>query len=128
MSTRCCIKVVHKFGDITKECLLYHHHDGYPEGVGVDLVNRSKSWSTAYMTPKKTWDMDDIVNSLIKDTNDEYEYTVFNHTDIEYLYTIDCNDMTIKCNKCQWIFEDENGNVVDENKVGDEVPIPQEAI
>lgn len=31
MSTRCQIKIRYCNQDI----LLYHHHDGYPEGVGV---------------------------------------------------------------------------------------------
>ena len=121
MSTRCCIKVVRNVGEAgIGEVMLYHHHDGYPEGVGIDLKNRSKNWVSYY----DFWDMDQIVNSLIKDQNDEYEFTGYDHTDIEYLYTIDCNNRTIKCNKCRWIFEDENGNVVDKNEVGDEVPIP----
>ena len=124
MSTRCCVKVVQSWGEgenkITRECMLYHHHDGYPEGVGRDLKRRFKPQTTF----TSGWDIDCIVNDLIKDPDDEYEYTAYDHTDIEYLYTIDCNKMTIKCNECQWIFEDENGNVVDENEVGDEVPIP----
>lgn len=119
MSTRCCVKVVQKFGDITKECMLYHHHDGYPEGVGKDLKNRFETTESKY-----SWDIDTIVNDLIKDNQDEYEYTAYDHSDIEYLYTIDCNKKTIKCNECQWLFEDENGNVIDECEIGDELPIP----
>ncbi len=122
MSTRCCVKVVQKFGDITKECMLYHHHDGYPEGVGRDLKDRFKPEVQAFS--RYTWDIDEIANKLIKDQDDEYEYTAYNHTDIEYLYTIDCNAKTIKCNEVQWIYEDENGNVVDKSEIGDEVPIP----
>lgn len=125
MSTRCCVKVVRNFGeagttDRIEKAMLYHHHDGYPEGVGVDLKNRSLKWPSYY----GIWDMDEIVNSLIKDTKDEYEFTVYDHTDIEYLYTINCNKMTITCNKCRWIFEDEHGNVVDKSEIGEEVPIP----
>ena len=125
MSTRCCVKVTRNFGepmtsDRIETVMLYHHHDGYPEGVGADLKKRSEKWPSYY----GIWDIDSIVNSLVKDPNDEYEVTVYDHTDIEYLYTIDCNHKTIKCNECQWIFEDANGNVVDENEIGDEVPIP----
>lgn len=123
MSTRCCVKVIQSWGEgenkITRECMLYHHHDGYPEGVGHDLKRRFVPGDTEY-----PWDIDTIVNDLIKDPDDEYEFTALDHTDIEYLYTIDCNAKTIKCNECQWVFEDENGNFVDENEVGDEVPIP----
>lgn len=119
MSTRCCIKVIQKLGKKKAEVMLYHHHDGYPEGVGADLVNRSKDFGKA----EGKWFIDDVVNSLVKDINDEYEVTLYNHVDIEYLYTIDCNKMSIKCNECVWIFEDENGNLVNENVVGKEVQI-----
>ena len=115
MSTRCCVKVIKEFDNGTKEVMLYHHHDGYPEGVGYDLKNRAEYWAKTH--PGNSWDIDDIVNTLIKDTEDEYEYTSYNHIDIEYLYTIDCNKMTIKCNKCHWIFEEGI------NKVGEEVEI-----
>ena len=124
MSTRCCIEVVQTFGngegDNRKSCMLYHHHDGYPEGVGYDLKRRFKPQTTF----KSGWDIDCIVNELIKDQDDEYEFTAFKHGDIEYLYVINCNEQTIKCYECQWIFEDENGNLVDESKLGKEVPIP----
>ena len=123
MSTRCCVKVVKHFENKTAEVMIYHHHDGYPEGVGVDLVKRSKKWKGPFQD-RKEWDIDDVVNSLIKDQTDEYEYTAYNHCDIEFLYTIDCDTMTIKCNECNMIFEDENGNRVWENEVGAEVQIP----
>lgn len=123
MSTRCCVKVIESWGEgeakITRECMLYHHHDGYPEGVGHDLKRRFVPGDTKY-----PWDIDTIVNDLIKDPDDEYEFTALDHTDIEYLYTIDCNAKTIKCNKCRWVFEDEHGNVVDKSEIGEEVPIP----
>ena len=123
MSTRCCEKVIESWGEgeakITRECMLYHHHDGYPEGVGHDLKRRFVPGDTKY-----PWDIDTIVNDLIKDRDDEYEFTAFNHPDIEYLYTIDCNAKTIKCNKCRWKFEDENEYVADKSEIGDEVPIP----
>lgn len=115
MSTRCCVKVIKEFDSGIKEVMLYHHHDGYPEGVGYDLKNRAEHWAKTH--PGNSWNIDDIVNTLIKDAEDEYEYTAYNHIDIEYLYTIDCNKMTIKCNKCYWIFE--KGI----NEIGEEVKI-----
>lgn len=84
MSTRCQIKVTY----LDKEILIYHH-DGYPEGVGYDLVQRQKKL--------KTWNGDIIINKLVKDTTDEYEIACSVHTDLDYWYEIDCNRRTIRC-------------------------------
>ena len=89
MSTRCNIIVK----DDENKVYLYHHHDGYPSGVGVDLLKkfykRFKDGNYIYM--------EDVVNELIKDKNDdEYEYTTGLHGDIEYVYEIDTSARTIK--------------------------------
>lgn len=84
MSTRCQIKIRYCNQDI----LLYHHHDGYPEGVGFDLIKRQKNL--------KTWNGDIIINSLVKDRNDEYEISYHVHTDLDYWYEIDCDRKTIR--------------------------------
>lgn len=92
MSTRCNILIKHTgYNDI----ILYHHHDGYPQGVGYDLHCRLKKI-------EGRWYETDIANNLVKDTEDEYEITSCIHGDIDYLYTIDCNTKTLKCNKMNW--------------------------
>ena len=87
MSTRCQIKITY----LKREVLLYHHWDGYPEGVGLDLIKRQKQL--------KTWDGNIIVNELInnKHKDDGYEIAYQVHTDIDYWYEIDCNRKTIRC-------------------------------
>ena len=85
MSTRSQIKVRYNNTDI----LIYHQHDGYPEGVGYDLCRRQK-----YLN---TWNGSEIVNNLIKDSTDEYEISYLIHTDIDYWYEIDCDRKTIRC-------------------------------
>ena len=87
MSTRCNVIVKDKFDKF----FLYHHCDGYPEGVGNDLVNRFKS---LFEKDEKVWWMD-LVNPLVKDPNHNYELTDCVHLDVEYLYTIDCDEKTI---------------------------------
>ena len=67
---------------------MYHHWDGYPEGVGADLIRRQKELST--------WNGNILVNNLVKDISDEYEITFQAHTDIDYWYEIDCNRKTIR--------------------------------
>lgn len=91
MSTRCNIIVKSK----SEEVILYHHHDGYPEGVGVALLNKV----TPLLKDNRYYnDVEDIVNALIKDKDDdEYEYTSALHGDIEYIYEIDVDQKTIKC-------------------------------
>lgn len=102
MSTRCNVIVKTKFDKIW----LYHHHDGYPEGVGQDLINRFKD---KFEKTGQIW-WSDIINELVKDQNDEYEVTNGEHGDIEYLYTIDCDKKTICWQKidAEWLKESVN--------------------
>ena len=81
MSTRAHILI--KGG--SEQFYVYHHHDGYPEGVGKDLKS--------YLNNLKwRWYPDDIVNDLVKGIIDDgYEITSCMHGDEEYLYFIDCD-------------------------------------
>ena len=85
MSIRCQIKITY----LRQDVLLYHHHDGYPEGVGRDLIKRRNQLNI--------WDGNIIVNNLVKDIKDAYEISYQVHTDIDYWYEIDCNRKTIRC-------------------------------
>lgn len=91
MSTRTTIKLKEKQNEIN----LYHHHDGYPEGVGADLKDRLNN-------DKKYWDMYSFANLLIKDNNDEYELTNGQHGDEQYAYLIDFDTKTITCYQIGW--------------------------
>lgn len=85
MSTRCQIKITY----LQREVLVYQHWDGYPEGVGFDLIKRQKQC--------KTWDGNILINDLIKDKDAGYEIAYQVHTDLDYWYEIDCNRKTIRC-------------------------------
>ena len=92
MSTRCNIVVT----DGRSTFYLYHHCDGYPQGVGAFL----------YRKIQERLDNDcfsfaeDVVNMLVKDKEDDsYEITCCLHGDIEYLYEIDLSTETLKCFK-----------------------------
>ena len=82
MSTRCNLLV--ESGET--KLFIYHHHDGYLEGVGRDLLDRLKKllasdvgkWARAH----------EFVTGLLSDKNEEYEVTVGWHGDIEYSYRI----------------------------------------
>ena len=107
MSTRCQIKVTY----LQQEVLLYHHWDGYPEGVGFDLIRRQKKL--------KSWDGNILINKLVKDTTDEYEIAYLIHTDLDYWYEINCDRHTIRCWKVKGYTMSDHTEVVK----GDEVTI-----
>lgn len=91
MSTRATIRL--KEGENIVN--LYHHHDGYPEGVGADLKDRLNN-------NKNYWDVYSFANLLIKDNNDEYELTNGQHGDEAYAYLIDFDTKTITCYHIGW--------------------------
>ena len=91
MSTRATIRLKEKDNVVN----LYHHHDGYPKGVGADLKGRLNN-------DKKYWDMYSFATLLIKDNADEYELTSGQHGDEAYAYLIDFDAKTITCYKIGW--------------------------
>ena len=109
MSTRACIKIKEKvcinYDDKhLTECVitLYHHSDGYPEGVGADLkeyINDVVSkWACG-------WSPEDIATDLVRGVIKKgdgtpdlgYEVAICEHGDCEYGYEIDCAAKTLKC-------------------------------
>lgn len=87
MSTRCQVKVITMKDDL----MLYHHCDGYPEGVGYCLSKLMDRFEDT----KGFWSADDIVNDMIKKGN--FEITLGNHSDIEYLYEMDFLAREVRC-------------------------------
>ena len=67
MSTRSVV-IVKQEGQ--QDVYLYHHFDGYPDGVGYSLLCESKTWNKW-----NQWYNTSIVNELIKDKDDDgYEF------------------------------------------------------
>ena len=87
MSTRCNIIVKNK----DKETYLYHHCDGYPEGVGADLEDLLSRC-------ERDNDFENLVDKVL-DIDGGYITTHGIHGDIEYLYTItlDSDSCILKC-------------------------------
>ena len=100
MSTRCNVIIK----NATERVQMYHHHDGYPDGVGQDLEEYFKELEKEEVahTPAA------IADYLCADERqDEYEReaeTTHLHGDIEYLYVIDLDDDTINCRKV-WLWD-----------------------
>ena len=93
MSTRCNVIVKENDGKFFQ---LYHHHDGYPEGVGADLEEYIEKMDDECLVDGKKF------ADFLCDPNhdDEYEYEGTNvcpHSDIEYLYIIDLQKREISC-------------------------------
>ena len=86
MATRSNVVVINNKGD--KE-FIYHHYDGYPSGVGAELNKMFKKNST-FGSVKECADH-------IKNSDFQYMATECLHADIDYLYTINIDDKTIKC-------------------------------
>ena len=87
MSTRCQVKVITNKDDL----MLYHHCDGYPEGVGYCLLKLMDRFEDT----KGFWSADDIINDMIK--KGYFEITLGNHSDIEYLYEMDFLAREVRC-------------------------------
>jgi len=88
MSTRATI-LIESVKD-NERVRIYHHHDGYLEGVGEFLREFLKDIG-------KYWSVEEIVNRLIKHKEDRgYEYTSCVHGDEEYFYLIDCDNEKLK--------------------------------
>ena len=90
MSTRCNLLIRHQGIQVC----LYHHHDGYPEGVGAELCEIFFDRFTK--KDSAPFYLDGVVNSLIKNYQG-YEWSSALHGDIEYLYTVDLERRTIIC-------------------------------
>lgn len=104
MATRASIRIV----DGDKRIDLYHHWDGYPEGVGVDLVKYCGK-----IDERMRWRIDNIANDLVKgkivniEAGQEvpdmgYEISYGFHADIEYAYLIDCVRKKVFCHEIGW--------------------------
>jgi len=92
MSTRATIKIIKKG---RKPVWMYHHCDGYPDGVGVDLLDLLSYYDNKKWLPN---DLSDYINQ-----NDyDYEFTEGQHGDEDYGYLIDCDKHTLKCYSLGW--------------------------
>lgn len=89
MSTRCCIYL--KQGDETV-AQFYHHHDGYPGGVGRELAELLDH--TVPMPAEK------YIEALGRfDASYEYEPDQTQHGDLDYEYDIDLDAWSVTCHR-----------------------------
>ena len=100
MSTRCNIIIK----DRRDRIILYHHHDGYPSGVGSDLKKFLATFQDWQIRQHGHWK---ITNDLVKNNaglnDDEYEISPRLHGDIDYCYVINCVSGTLLCYSCRYL-------------------------
>ena len=107
MSTRCNIIIK----DYHDRVILYHHHDGYPSGVGSDLKKYLATFQDWQIRQHGRWK---IANDLVKNKagldDDEYEISPRLHSDIDYCYVINCVSGTLRCYTCRDLrYNEDNG-------------------
>lgn len=102
MSTRSQVKIIGENVVLN----LYHHCDGYPEGVGFDLMDRFyNDMLKMKELGRKLW-FDDVANRIVKDPDDRYEITGVEHGDIEYEYIVDLVKNEIRCFEIEHIWSE----------------------
>ena len=89
MSTRATIRVEDNEGE---GLWIYHHCDGYPQGVGEELKE-------LLVKVGKYADIYDVANYLFKygKKYGDYELTSDLHGDSEFVYNIDMGSRTLEC-------------------------------
>lgn len=100
MGTRCKVRVS---DTSNKHIEFYHHWDGYPEGVGFELLELLNSFpihKSAYSNepPSVEIGLNTFIRALMKlEHGEQYEFDYYRHGDIEYFYYVNLKDRSIKC-------------------------------
>lgn len=82
-----------------KKIYLYHHYDGYPEGIGKDLqafIEKQNGNFEPNELQKK------ILDGEVNGKDDKYEETDGIHSDVEYIYTIDADKGELSYKGYNW--------------------------
>ncbi len=102
MGTRCNIRIFQREKNDKPDFILYHHNDGYPKGVGVDLERFIRE------TFRYVLYTDYLANALLKwDEDTEYQIAHVMAGDIYYYYDIFCEERLIRCYHCERYFEND---------------------
>ncbi len=109
MSTRAHIKIT----DGHDSFCLYHHHDGYPQGVGNDIKKYLESinfFTKPKYCPDHYIEAICLANKMVKgifsilydDIDTQYDLTTGLHGDEEFCYHIDCKRRELHCYRVSW--------------------------
>ena len=87
MSTRAVIRVETEGGKFVE---LYHHSDGYPSGVGAELVGLLREFDEGGAVGN--YDADYFMARLMEKHPAHYFPTLFKHFDVAYFYRVTIRD------------------------------------
>ena len=98
MSTRSHIEV--RQGK--KKNYIYHHCDGYPAGVGMELKETLEA--KHFFDKEKKFGIRKTTNTICN-IDSQYEPDEGFHGDEEYYYVVDCDNRTLTCYEVPWDME-----------------------
>ncbi|MFI3241193.1 MAG: hypothetical protein R3Y43_01340 [Alphaproteobacteria bacterium] len=111
MTTRCIIKIK---GYYNGKIDIYHHADGYPDGVGLDLYNKIQPLLEENIGRiEQGYSLKNNFGTIIESVmgiDNGYEFTENRHFDIDYMYIIDMKKSTILCH--EGYYDDDGFKVV----------------
>lgn len=99
MSTRSHIEV----REGKEKNYIYHHCDGYPSGVGMELKDALED--NHFFDKDEQFDIVKVTD-MICDIDPQYEPDEGFHGDEEYYYVVDCDNRTLTCYEVPWEMED----------------------
>lgn len=125
MSTRANVQIIKNCagGDAESIFWLYHHHDGYPRGLGASLLQTLNE--KGILGEGRNFTASGIATILLQtpepiysdgNTKNEFELTTGMHGDIEYLYTITIHADGFTSLRCNPV-ERENGTQIIGNEI-----------
>lgn len=89
MSTRCIVAITYN----RKTVELYHHCDGYPEGIGFFLAKCMNRYIKEKETRRIFHDADFLASHWV--AGNDFEITFSRHCDIEYYYEFNLDKQTV---------------------------------
>lgn len=110
MSTRSHIEVCKG----NKKKYIYHHCDGYPSGVGMELKEALED--NHFFDKDKQFGIIKTTN-MICNIDSQYRVDEGFHGDEEYYYVVDCDNRTLTCYEVPWEMDDFSELFKEENIV-----------
>ena len=92
MSTRANIFIRNDFDD-NEKVVIYHHRDGYPEGVGKDLTNILHKFNKE---KHANVSKEELASFICNNDSDFRIITPFEAADAEYIYEINLAKRSVK--------------------------------
>lgn len=122
MSTRSVIRIVDKNGYRD----LYHHFDGYPAGMGADLMQHV--YPIIQGPCSNRYNKDRLAFYLISaDWDDGYEDAGGIHPDIEYMYIVDLRTKEVRCLSGYYAHDTMQFKIGKEINLKEFIPVKQKA-